>query len=94
MSPRHQAVVAALQLLPMAFFARQVQRDISSSSSSGSSTGYGGSWLSAADIGVGTSLLTMALSCVTDLHCRRSFLRQERVRQQQEGQEQGEKLKK
>ncbi len=73
----------------MTLFARQVQRDISGSDNGGSADGasYGGSWLSAAAFGVGNSLLTLALSCATDLHCRRSFLRQEReqerARQQQ-----------
>ncbi len=97
MSPRLHAPLAILLVLPITLFVLQLQRDISGSgSSSGGSTagdGYGGGWLSAAALGVRTSLLSVALSCATDLHCRRSFLRQERAQQQQEGQQgQGQEL--
>ncbi len=108
LSLRFEAIVAILQVLPLTLFVLQLRRDISGgsssssrSSSSSSSTvgaGYGGGWLSAAAVGVASSLLSVALSCATDLHCRRSFLRQEReqerVRQQQGQQGQGQELTK
>lgn len=88
LSPRFQAVLAVLQLLPITLFVLQLQRDISGgSSSSTAGAGYGGSWLSAAASSVGGSLLAVALSCATDLHCRRNFLRQEREQQQHERQQ-------
>lgn len=78
----------------MALFSRHLQRDISGVRSGGGAV-HSGSWLSAAVFSVGTSLLTLALSCVTDMHCRRGFLRQERVRrQQQQAEEHEEELKK
>lgn len=97
LSPRHQAILAVLLLLPMAFFTpccftHTLHRELSGSGRGVAGEGRGGTcWMFAAASSVGTSLLTVALSCVTDLHCRRSFLRQERVRQQQqEGREQEE----
>lgn len=75
----------------MTLFARQVQQDISGDiSGSGriaGADGNGGSWASAAAFGVGNSLLTVALSCLTDLHCRRGFLRQEREQERARQQE-------
>ncbi len=71
-----------------AAFTHQLQREISGSSGGTAGYGCGGAWVFAAASSVGNSLLCVALSCLTDLRCRRSFLKEESVRQQQERQEQ------
>lgn len=84
LSPRFQAVLAAALVLPITLFSRQLQHDISGSPDGAD---HGGGWWSAAAVGVASSLVSVALSCATDLHCRRAFMRQEREQERTRQQE-------